>query len=136
MVFGKYWGRVNKILAKWIFILIHRRYGCCIFRNAEVGRGFYIAHPVGIVIGKCKIGEDFMICQNCTVGIRRGGEEALGLTPTIGNRVTLTSGSMIFGKVEIADDVTIAAGSIVLNDICEAGTYVGCPVRKVKEKSM
>lgn len=107
------------------------RYGCCIYANAVVGKGFFIVHPVGIVIGKCIIGNDFRIYQNTTVGVKNPGDEAKGLTPVVGNIVSLCSNSCILGAVHIADGVTIGANSLVIKDIGEAGTYVGSPVRKI-----
>lgn len=121
-----------RLISKFYFILIHRRYGCCIFSYAEVESGFRIQHPVGIVIGKCKIGKNFTIYQNATIGVRREGEEAEGLTPVIGDNVCLATGSSILGKVTISNDVIISANSVVLSDIIEAGTYAGSPARKVK----
>lgn len=125
-------GGVFKLFSKLLFIKIHRRYGCCIFQSAEIQKGLYIPHPVGIVIGKCNIGKNFTIYQNCTIGVLRDGEEQKGLTPVIGDNVCLATGSSIFGKVRITDNVVIASNSVVLKDITESGTYAGTPAQKVK----
>lgn len=125
-------GGIFKLFSKLLFIRIHRRYGCCIFQNAEIQKGLYIPHPVGIVIGKCSIGRNFTIYQNCTIGVLRDGDEQKGLSPVIGDNVCVTSGSSIFGKVRITNDVVTAANSVVLKDIVESGTYAGTPAQKVK----
>ena len=96
-----------------------------------MGKGFHIAHPVGIVIGRCDIGEDFTIYQNTTIGVKHPGDEAKELLPHIGNRVRLAAGSIVLGSITISDDVTIGANSLVIKDICEAGIYVGSPARKI-----
>lgn len=125
-------GGLASLVSKFYYNRIMHKYGCCIYSNATVGRGFSIVHPVGIVIGKAEIGENFTIYQNCTVGVRRENDESKGLTPKIGNNVKLCSNSLIIGNVTIADDVTIGAQSLVINSIDEAGVYVGSPVKKVK----
>lgn len=57
-------GGVYRYLSKLIYLRIIRKYGCVIYPNASVGKGLYIAHQVGIVIGKSVIGENFTIYQN------------------------------------------------------------------------
>ncbi len=125
-------GGLFRLLSKLLYLKILHRYGCIIYANINVGKGFYIAHPVGIVIGRCDVGEDFTIYQNTTIGVQHSGDEAQGLWPHIGNRVKLTTGSIVLGNIEICDDVLIGANSLVIRDITEAGIYVGSPVRKIK----
>lgn len=119
-----------------LYLRIYHRYGCCLYPNAEVGKGFIITHPVGIVIGKCHIGEKFVCFQNTTVGVRHENGEIKGLIPTIGNDVWLCSNAMILGNVTVCDGCRIGAGAIVLNDLSESGTYVGQPAHKVGNKKM
>ena len=125
-------GGIRRALSRIIYIKILRRYGCCIYPNAKVGKGFRVAHPVGIVIGKCVIGENFFIYQNATVGARRELEEIRGLSPSIGNNVTICSNSIVIGKITISDNVIVGANSVVLHDLEEEGTYVGSPAKKVR----
>lgn len=120
-------GGLKKAYSRVIYIRIMRRYGCCIFPNAKVGKGFWITHPVGIVIGKCDIGENFIIYQNTTVGVKRNGD-----VPVIGDNVVLCTNSVILGSIKVADNITIGASSLVINDLSVAGTYVGCPVKRIK----
>ena len=124
-------GGVQRIFSKLLYLTILRRYGCIIYANINVGKGFHIAHPVGIVIGRCDIGENFTIYQNTTIGVQHPGDEAKGLWPHIGNRVRLATGSIILGNITICDDVMIGANSLVIRDIDQPGTYVGSPVRKI-----
>ena len=124
---GGLWKRV----AKMLYLRIWHKYGCCIYANISVGKGFHIAHPVGIVMGRCSVGDNFILYQNTTIGVRHPGDEAKGLWPHIGARVTLCSGSQILGNITIADDSFIGANSLVIKDLSEAGTYVGSPVRRI-----
>ena len=125
-------GGIRRAFSRIIYIKILRRYGCCIYPNAKVGKGFRVAHPVGIVIGNCVIGENFFVYQNTTVGARREYEEKKRLSPNIGNNVTLCSNSIVIGKISIADNVIVGANSVVLHDLEEKGTYVGSPAKKVR----
>lgn len=125
-------GLLGKLYAKTLYMKILKKYGCVIYPNIKVGKGFFITHPVGIVIGKCTIGENFMVYNSCTVGVRRYGEESEHLTPQIGNNVTLYADSMIIGNVKIGDNITIGAASIAMDDLTDAGTYVGIPAKLKK----
>ncbi len=127
-------GFISKIRAKFLYIKILKKYGCVIYPNAIVGRGFHICHPVGIVIGNCTIGDNFMIYQNCTVGsgMEKANPKTGSTHPLIGNNVSLCANSSIIGGVCIVDNVVIGAHSLVIKDIEERGTYVGAPVKRVK----
>ena len=108
--------------------IIHK-YGCIIYPNASVGKGFFIAHPVGIVIGKSVIGENFTIYQNCTIGVRRPLDESI---PHIGNNVRVCTNAVVLGDISLCDDTIVAAGAVLLEDTLEPGVYAGVPARKVK----
>lgn len=122
-------GGVYKYFAKIIYLKILHRYGCIIFPSAKIDKGFHITHPVGIVIGNCVIGKNFMIYQNCTIGSRVAGEGY----PTVGNNVELCANSLILGNIEICDDCTIGASSLVIKTISSPGVYVGTPARLVEK---
>ena len=128
-------GVIGRFRAKLLYLRIIKKYGCVIFPNAIVGKGFHICHPVGIVIGTCTIGEDFMIYQGCTVG--SGMEKINSKTgsshPIVGNNVRLCTNSSIVGGVCVTDNVVIGAHSLVIKDIEESGVYAGSPVKKLKE---
>lgn len=124
-------GGLRRKLSKLYYLRIVHRFGCCIYANISVGKGFYIAHPVGIVIGKCSIGDNFTVYQNASIGVRHPGDEQLGRIPKIGNDVRLCTGSAILGDISVADHVTIGANSLVIKTIGQAGTYAGSPVRRI-----
>ena len=125
-------GGIRRAWSRVLYLKIWRRYGCCIYPNAEVDCGFYVVHPVGVVIGKCVIGQNFTIYQNTTVGARRELDESKGLIPHIGCSVIMYANSVIAGDIVVADDVIVGANSVVLRDLKEAGTYVGSPAKKVR----
>ena len=111
---------------------ILHKYGCRIYSSAKVERGFYIAHPVGIVIGKCTIGKNFTIHQNCTVGTSKIGWDAKGYCPKIGNNVMMYANSLIVGKVNVGDDITLGAIYLIIKDTATAGVYVGSPAKRLE----
>ena len=121
-------GGVYRFISKLLYLKISRRYGCIIFPTAQISRGFHITHPTGIVIGNCKVGENFMVFQNCCIRGKKPGDD----WPSIGNNVQLCSGSIIIGNIKIDDNVIIGAMSLVIKDINEPGTYAGNPLKKIK----
>lgn len=78
------------------------------------------------------MGKKFTIFQNCTVGMCDIGDESKGLSPIIGDNVKLCTGSGIFGKISVCDEVVIGANAIVLHNLSEKGTYVRAPAILVK----
>lgn len=132
-LFGQ--GKISRIRAKLLYLRILKKYGCVIFPSAKVGKGFHICHPVGIVIGDCTIGENFMIYQGCTVGsgMEKVNPKTGSSHPILGNNVRLMANSSIIGGVYVTDNVVIGAHSLVIKDIEESGVYVGNPVKKLKD---
>lgn len=120
-------GKIGRLRAKFLYLRIIHKYGCVIYPSIKVGKGFHITHPVGIVMGQCEVGEDFMIYQNCTVGTRIPGAGS----PTIQNNVELCANSLIIGNVSVCHDVIIGAYSLVIKDIVESGSYAGNPLKRL-----
>lgn len=95
----------------------------------NIGKGFSIAHYGLLVInGNTVIGENCRIQEGICIGTTNGSDKA----PRIGNNVFIGSGAKIIGDIEIADDVAIGAGAVVVKSITEPGTtWAGVPARKV-----
>lgn len=125
-LYGK--GGIARVFAKLLYLKIIKKYNCIIFPTARIGRGFYITHPTGIVIGNCNVGENFVIYQNCTIGGKTPGDD----WPEIGDNVHLGTNSVLLGHIKVASDVYIGASSLVVKDIAQAGVYGGNPLRKLK----
>jgi serine O-acetyltransferase len=94
---------------------------------ATIGQGLYIGHVGTILIGPCKIGRNFCVTHNVTIGL--GHEMAAGSVPTIGENVWVGTGSVITGAIKIGDRVTIASGSILSRDIPDDCLVGGNPAR-------
>ncbi len=120
-------GKIGKLRALLLRVKLMRRYGCIVGDNAEIGLGFRIVHPVGVIIVDCNIGDNFTIYQYCTVGSKRPNSSE---RPTIGSNVTMYAGSSAIGDVNIADGVILGANATLLKDAdVRGGVYCGVPAK-------
>jgi serine O-acetyltransferase len=101
-------------------------YGIELPQTAKIGRRVIIEHQGGIVIhGQTVIGDDTIIRQNCTFGIRSPATPTEA--PIIGARVDVGAGAVILGRVVIGDDAVIGANAVVLQDVPAGALAVGVP---------
>lgn len=104
--------------------------GIEIHPGARIGKGFFIDHGGGVVIGETtEIGDDVTIYQGVTLG--GTGKQKGKRHPTIGNNVTISVGSKILGAITIGDHAKIGGGSVVLKSVPPHCTVVGVPGRIV-----
>lgn len=97
-----------------------------IYYSSYIGPGLCVVHGGGSVIGaRVKIGKNFTIHQNCTLGDRHGGR------PTIGDNVKMYAGSMVLGDVTIGDNSIIGANSLVIDSFPANSILVGSPARNI-----
>ncbi|MEC4894944.1 MAG: serine O-acetyltransferase [Oscillatoria sp. PMC 1051.18] len=102
--------------------------GIEIHPGAQIGKGVFIDHGMGVVIGETAIVGDYcLIYQNATLG--GTGKESGKRHPTLGNNVVVGAGAKVLGNLRIGDRVRIGAGSIVLRDVPNDCTVVGVPGR-------
>lgn len=104
--------------------------------EATVGRRFTIEHFGGIIVsGDTVFGDDCVIRNGVTVGLRRTGVRG---APTFGDRVDIGAGAVILGPIHIGDDVSIGANAVVLKDVPARHIAVGVPAecRPKREKSL
>lgn len=108
-----------------------RKYGIEIHPGAQIGKGFFIDHGTGVVIGETAIvGDNVTLYQGVTLG--GTGKEQGKRHPTIGNNVMIGSGAKVLGNIRIGDGCKVAAGAVVLHDVPPNCTVVGVPGRVVK----
>jgi serine O-acetyltransferase len=112
-----------------------KRTGIEIHPGATIGKGFFIDHGAGVIIGETTI-----IGDNCTLyqGVTLGGtgKEQGKRHPTLGNNVMVSAGAKILGSFKIGDNSKIGAGSVVLEEVPPNSTVVGVPGRVVKRNNM
>ncbi|MCQ2434976.1 MAG: serine O-acetyltransferase [Oscillospiraceae bacterium] len=105
--------------------------GIEIHPGATIGKGLFIDHGMGVVIG-----ETTVIGDNCTLyqGVTLGGtgKDRGKRHPTLGNNVTVGAGAKVLGPFKVGDNAKIAAGAVVLKEVPANATAVGVPARVVK----
>ncbi len=105
--------------------------GIEIHPGATIGRGLFIDHGSGVVIGETAIvGDNCTLYQGVTLG--GTGKDTGKRHPTLGNNVLVGAGAKLLGNFTIGDGAKIAAGAVVLRDVPEQCTAVGIPARVVR----
>lgn len=105
--------------------------GIEIHPGATIGRGLFIDHGMGVVIGETtEIGDNVTIYQGVTLG--GTGKDVGKRHPTIGNNVMIGSGAKVLGPFKVGDNSKIAANAVVLSEVPPNCTCVGVPARIVK----
>ena len=118
-------------LARWISQKAVRKTGIEIHPGAQIGKGFFIDHGNGVIIGETTIiGDNVTLYQGVTLG--GTGKEQGKRHPTIGNNVMISTGAKILGSFKIGDNSKIGAGSVVLKEVPPGSTVVGVPGHVVK----
>ena len=104
--------------------------GIEIHPGAQIGRGVFIDHGMGVVVGETAIiGDRCLIYQGVTLG--GTGKETGKRHPTLGENVVVGGGAKVLGNIQIGNNVRIGAGSVVLRDVPSDCTVVGIPGRVV-----
>lgn len=131
--------RIAHKLYKWNFQFFARlisqfsRFitGIEIHPAAIIGRGLFIDHGMGVVIGETtEIGDYVTIYQGVTLG--GTGKETGKRHPTIGNNVLIGAGAKVLGPFNVGEGAKIAANAVVLEEVPPHGTAVGVPARIVR----
>jgi serine O-acetyltransferase len=100
---------------------------------AKIGRGLFIDHGMGVVIGEtAEIGDNVTIYQGVTLG--GTGKDSGKRHPSIGNNVMIGAGAKVLGPFKVGDGSKIAANAVVLQEIPPYSTVVGVPGRIVRVK--
>jgi len=104
--------------------------GIEIHPGATIGRGFFIDHGMGVVIGEtAEIGDNCTIYHGVTLGGTSWAKEKRH--PTLGNNVVIGSGAKILGPFKVGDDSKIGSNSVVVKEVPATATVVGIPGRVV-----
>lgn len=120
-------------LARWISQRGVRKTGIEIHPGAQIGKGFFIDHGNGVIIGETTIiGDNVTLYQGVTLG--GTGKEQGKRHPTIGDNVMISAGAKVLGSFKIGDNSKIGAGSVVLEEVPPGSTVVGVPGRVVKRR--
>ncbi|RKY42258.1 MAG: serine O-acetyltransferase [Candidatus Makaraimicrobium thalassicum] len=118
--------RVLSQLGRWVT-------GIEIHPGARIGRGFFIDHGMGVVIGETAIiGDNVTLFQGVTLG--GTGKEKGKRHPTLGSNVVVGAGAKILGDITVGNNVMVGANAVVLRDVPDSSTVVGVPGRVARTR--
>lgn len=122
----RFLSRALSQMARWIT-------GIEIHPGAKIGKGLFIDHGIGVVIGETSvIGDNVTLFQGVTLG--GTGKEKGKRHPTLGNNVVVGAGAKILGNIRIGDNVSVGANAVVLEEVPSNSTVVGVPGRIAKRE--
>jgi serine O-acetyltransferase len=117
--------RLISHISRWIT-------GIEIHPGAKIGKGLFIDHGMGTVIGETtEIGDNVTLFQGVTLG--GTGKERGKRHPTLRDNVVVGSHAQILGSFEIGEGAVIGSGAVVLSRVPPNSTVVGVPGRIVRE---
>lgn len=117
--------------ARWISQRAARKTGIEIHPGATIGKGLFIDHGTGVIIGETTIiGDNVTLYQGVTLG--GTGKEQGKRHPTLKDNVMVSAGAKILGSFTIGENSKIGAGSVVLEEVPPNCTVVGVPGRIVR----
>ncbi len=122
-------------LARWLSQRTVRKTGIEIHPGATIGKGLFIDHGNGVVIGETAVlGDNVTLYQGVTLG--GTGKEHGKRHPTIGDNVMISAGAKVLGSFTVGSNSKIGAGSVVLSEVPPNSTVVGVPGRVVKRDNV
>ena len=121
--------------ARWISQRAARKTGIEIHPGAGIGKGLFIDHGHGVVIGETTIiGDNVTLYQGVTLG--GTGKETGKRHPTLEDNVMVSVGAKVLGSFTIGENSKIGAGSVVLKEVPPNSTVVGVPGCVVKQDNV
>lgn len=118
---------VYLIMRKWCQVF----FGIKLDYTVQLGRRVKLEHFGGMIIGARSIGDDVVIRQNTTMGIRSAQD--VNAKPIIGNRVDIGAGAVIVGHITVGDDCIIGANCVLARSV-PPGSVVTLPPAVVKAR--
>lgn len=127
----KLYMKKHYFLARWISQRAARKTGIEIHPGATIGKGLFIDHGSGVIIGEtAELGDNITLYQGVTLG--GTGKEQGKRHPTLRDNVMVSAGAKVLGSFTIGENSKIGAGSVVLKEVPPNCTVVGVPGRVVK----
>lgn len=117
-----------------LYRTVRNLYGIELPYSAKIGRRVIFEHQHGIVVhGQTVIGDDCIIRQGVTLGIR--SMERLTEAPVLGRGVNVGAGAKIIGPVHVGDGAAVGANAVVLKDVPAGALAIGVPAHLVPRSS-
>ena len=131
----KHYEKGHYFRARWISQRAARKTGIEIHPGAVIGKGLFIDHGHGVVIGETTIiGDNVTLYQGVTLG--GTGKETGKRHPTLEDNVMVSVGAKVLGSFTIGENSKIGAGSVVLKEVPPNSTVVGVPGCVVKQDNV
>ncbi len=126
------WGKGRRDFAYYLQSRSSSVFQCDIHPAARIGRGIFLDHATGLVVGETAlIEDDVSILHDVTLG--GTGKEAGDRHPKIRHGVMIGAGAKILGNIEVGHCSRIAAGSVVINAVPNNVTVAGVPAKVIGE---
>jgi len=116
-------GEYRSVFIKWLMPEDKSLHITC----PSIGEGCHLEHSYSTYLNADSIGRNFYCLHLVTLGNGKDGR------PTIGDNVSIYTGSMVFGKVKIGNNVRIGAATVIYKDVPDNCTVVGNPAVIVKK---
>ena len=135
------WIRKFHFLSRLLAYLGRMVTGIEIHPGATIGRGFFIDHGTGVVIGETAcIGDNVTLYHDVTLGgiapsVDSASQRHRKRHPTLDDDVIIGSGAQILGPITIGAGARVGANSVVLQDVQPGATVVGIPARVVRGRA-
>ena len=134
------WNRNFRLLARVLAQAVRFLTGVEIHPAARIGKGFFIDHGMGVVIGETtEIGNNVTLYHGVTLGgvaaFDKHGKITAKRHPTLGDNVVVGAGAQILGPIVIGNDAKIGANAVVLKDVAAGQTVVGVPAHKTQHRA-
>jgi serine O-acetyltransferase len=124
------WVNGRSEFAYYLQSLSSRVYSVDIHPAAKFGKGIFIDHATGIVIGETAVIDDNVsMLHDVTLG--GTGKKSGDRHPKVKSGVLIGAGAKILGNIKIGVSARVAAGSVVLNDVPDGVTVAGVPARVI-----
>ncbi len=129
------WQRNFRLTARVLAQIVRFLTGVEIHPGARIGKGFFIDHGMGVVIGETtEIGDNVTLYHGVTLGgvtvFGKRGKVTAKRHPTLGNDVVVGAGAQVLGPIQIGSGVKIGANAVVLKDVNAGCTVVGVPAHE------
>ena len=124
------WTQGRETLAFYLQSRVSELFQMDIHPATRIGRGIFVDHGTGIVIGETAVvGDDVSMLHGVTLGGTGAGRG--DRHPKVGKGVLLGAGAKVLGNIKIGDYAKVASGSVVLRDVPAGCTAAGVPARLV-----
>jgi len=127
-----FYNKNHYFIARYITEKTKRKTGIEIHPGATLGKGVFIDHGIGVIIGQTAIiGNNVTIYHGVTLG--GTGKEIGKRHPTIEDNVFIGSGAKVLGNITIGKNSKIGANAVVLKDVKPNTTVVGIPAKEINK---